>query len=435
MNSFFMESERFSQVRIALRNCGPIDPGNIDHFIARGGYAGLNRALKMTPAEVIEELGKSGLRERGGSGFPVAEKWRGCLDAPGSEKYVICNAAEGDPDSLIAKTLLEKDPHSVFEGMLIAGHATVAGKGLIYVNAEYGQAISRLRTALKQMKDDGLLGDLILDSSLSFDMEIREAPVNLACGDENFLINAIEGKQTLPFVCSPRLPGQGLGGKPTLIHDVETWVHVSVIFQRGADSYVSYGIGQNRGTKVITLSGKVNNPGLIEIPLGTTLRQIVCEIGGGVPEGKDLKAVQVGGPAGGYLPASYLDLPLDYEPLSKAGALMGSGTILVIDGDDCMIEHAKRSLSFVQGESCGKCVFCREGTMQMAEILTDITEGKGRSDDIEVLIELCEGLKLGSQCDLGRAASNPVLTTIKYFREELEAHVKGRKCQAQICTI
>jgi NADH-quinone oxidoreductase subunit F len=428
-----MESEPFPQVRIALRNCGRIDPENINHYIARGGYDGFNRALKMTPAEVIEEMGKSGLRERSGNGFPVAEKWRLCFDTPGSEKYVICNAAEGDPNSLIARTLLEGDPHSVLEGMLIGAYSTGATLGWIYINAEYGLALSRLRTTLKQMEDHGLLGDHILDSSFSFHIEVKEGIGNLACSDETFLINTMEDKQTMPFVCSSHPPISGLGGKPTPIHQAETWVDVSAILQKGAEWYAGYGTEQNRGTKVFTLSGNVMHPGLIEVPMGTSLREIVYDIGGGIPNGKALKTVQIGGPTGGYLPASFLDQPVDYEHLSAAGTLMGVGTILVIDGDACIVDQAKCSLSFIQNESCGKCVFCREGTMQMAEIFKDITEGKGKTHDIDLLLELGEGLKLGAQCDLGRTAPNPALTAIRYFREELEAHIKERRCQALVC--
>ena len=421
------------QVRIALRNCGDIDPGNINHCIGRGGYSGLVRALKMAPEEVIEEVGRSGLRERGGDGFPAGKKWQLCFDAAGSEKVVICNAVEGDPNSLTARTLLEGDPHSVLEGMVIGAYATGATPGLIYINAEYGLAISRLRTALKQMEEHGLLGNHLLESKFSFNVEIREAPGNLACGDETFLINAIEGKQTMPFVCSSHPPVSGLGGKPTLIHQAETWAHVSAIMEKGAEWYAGFGTEQSRGTKVFTLSGKVMLPGLIEVPMGTPLREIVYDVGGGIPDGRALKAMQVGGPTGGYLPAGSLDLPVDYEHLSAAGTIMGSGSILVIDGDACIVDQAKSSLSFIQNESCGKCVFCREGTMQMAEILTDITEGRGKTHDIELLLELGEGLKLAAQCDLGRTAPNPALTAIRYFGEEVEGHVKERKCQARVC--
>ena len=429
-----MESERFLRVRIALRNCGRNNTENTDRDTA-GGYDGLRNALKMTPREVIEEIGKSGFRERSGNGFPVAEKWRLCLDASGSEKYVICNAAEGDPDSLIPRTLLEEDPWSVLEGMLIGAYAIGATVGWIYIDAGYRAAINRGKAALNQMEGLGLLGNRILDSKFSFRVEMREAPSNLACGDETFLINAMEDRKTLPFVCSSRLPIYGLGGKPTLVHNTETWTHVSAILQKGADWYANYGTDQCRGTKVFTLLGKMTHPGLIEVPMGTTLRQIVYGIGGGVPEGEDLKAGRVGGPTGGYLPAGSLDLPMDYEHLSESGVLMGSGTLIVINDEACIVDHVKRSLSVIQGESCGKCVFCREGTMQMAEILSDIADGRGRSGDIELLIELSEGLKKGSQCDLGREASNPVLTMIKYFGEELGAHIKEKRCTAQVCTM
>ena len=429
-----MESERPRQVRIALRNCRDIDPGDINRYIGRGGYSGLVRALKTAREEVIEEVGRSGLRERSGDGFPAGKKWRLSFDAPGSEKVVICNAVEGDPDSLTALTLLEEDPHSVLEGMTIGAYATGASMGWIYIHAEHGLAISRLRTALKQMEEHRLLGSHILESKFSFNIEIREAPGNLACGDETFLIATMEGKKTMPFVCSSRPPVSGLGGKPTLIHQAETWAHVSAILEKGAEWYAGFGTEQSRGTKVFILSGKVIHPGLIEVPLGTTLREMVYGIGGGIPDGKVLKAIQIGGPAGGYLPASSLDLPVDYEHLFAAGTLMGSGSIMVINGDACIVDQAKCSLSFIQNESCGKCVFCREGTMQMAEILTDMTEGRGKTHDIDLLLELGEGLKLGAQCDLGRAAPNPVLSAVRYFSEELEAHIKERRCPARVCS-
>ena len=421
------------QVRIALRNCGEIDPGNIDHYIGRGGYSGLVRALKMVPEEVIEEVGRSGLRERGGDGFPAGKKWRLSFNAPGSEKIVICNAAEGDPNSLTARALLEGDPHSVLEGMGIGAYAIGAGLGWIYINAEYGLAINRLRTALKQAEDHRFLGDHLLDSNIPFRIEVKEGTGKLACGDETFLINAIEGKQTMPFVCSSHPPVSGLGGKPTLIHQAETWAHVSAVMEKGAEWYAGFGTEQSRGTKVWSLSGKVMHSELIEVPMGIPLREIVYDIGGGLPDGKSLKAIRVGGSTGGYLPPSSLDLPIDEEHLSAAGTLMGSGNILVIDSDACIVDQAKCSLSFIRSESCGKCVFCREGTMQMAEILADITEGRGKAHDIDLLLELGEGLKLGAQCDLGRTAAYPALTAIRYFREELEAHIKDRKCQARVC--
>jgi NADH:ubiquinone oxidoreductase subunit F (NADH-binding) len=428
-----MESKRPSQVRIALRNCGEINPGNINDYIGRGGYSGLIGALKMTREEVIEEVSRSGLRERGGNGSKVGEKWRLSSNAPSSEKVVICNAVEGDPNSLIARTLLEGDPHSVLEGMVIGAYATGANLGRIYINAEYGLAISGLRTALKQAEGLQFLGNHILDSDPSFRIEVKEGTSKLACSDETFLINAIEGKQIMPFVCSSHPPISGLEGKPTVIHQAETWAHVSAVMEKGAEWYAGFGTERSRGTKVLNLSGRVVHPGLMEVPMGIPLRRIVYDIGGGLPDGKSLKAIQVGGPTGGYLPAGSLDLPMDYEPLLDAGTFMGSGSILVTDSDACIIDQAKNSLSFIQSESCGKCVFCREGTMQMAEILADITEGRGKAHDIDLLLELGEGLKLGSQCDLGRTAANPALTAIRYFREEIEAHIKERKCPTRIC--
>ncbi len=429
----FVESKRTPQVRIALRNCGEIDPENINRYIDRGGYSGLVRTLKMTPEEVIEEVTRSGLRERGWDGFPVGEKWRLGLHAASSEKVIICNAEEGDPDSRIARTLLEGDPHSVLEGMVIGAMAIGATLGWIYINAEYELAIRRLKDALKQAEDHRFLGDPIADSNASVRIEVKEAPARLACGDETFLINAIEGKQTMPFVCASRPLLSGLGGKPTLIHQAETWAHVSAVMEKGAEWYAGFGTERSRGTKILSLSGKVIHPGLTEVPVGTPLREIVYDIGGGVADGKPLKAIQVGGATGGYLPVSSLDLPTDYEPLSAAGTPLGSGSIRVIDGDACIVDQAKRALSFIQGESCGKCVFCREGTMQMAEILTDMTEGRGKAHDIELLLELGEGLRLGAQCGLGRTAGNPALTAIGYFREELEAHIKEGRCRAQVC--
>ncbi|HUL19879.1 MAG TPA: NADH-ubiquinone oxidoreductase-F iron-sulfur binding region domain-containing protein [Thermodesulfobacteriota bacterium] len=428
-----MESELLPRVRIALRNCGEIDPENINDYSDRGGFNGLARALKMAPEGVIEEIARSGLRERGWDGSPVGEKWRLSFNAPGGEKVVICNAVEGDPESRTARTLLECDPYSVLEGMVIGAFATGARLGWIYINAEYGLAISRLRTALKQAEEQRFLGNHLLDSNISFRIEVKEAPGKLACSDETFLLNAIEGKQTMPFVCASHPPVSGLEGKPTLIHQAETWAHVSAVMERGAEWYAGFGTERSRGTRVLSLSGKVMHPGLVEVPMGTPLREIVYDFGGGTPDGKALKAVQIGGPTGGYLPASSLDLPVDFEHLSAAGTLMGSGSILVIDGDACIVDQAKRSLSFIQSESCGKCVFCREGTMQMAEILTDITEGRGKAHDIDLLLELGEGLMLGAQCDLGRTAANPALTAIRHFREELEAHIKDKKCQTRVC--
>jgi NADH-quinone oxidoreductase subunit F len=423
------------QVRIALRNCGTIDPGNINHYIARGGYSGLFKALQMTPGEVIEEVSESGLRGRGGAGFPTSEKWRICRDVPESEKFLICNAAEGDPGAFTSRTLLEGDPHSVLEGMLISAYAVGATLGYVYVNAEYALAIKRLKTAMGNMEDCGFLGDRILGSNFSFHIKVMEGTGSLVSGEETALIRALEGKQAMPCFRPPYPATSGLGGKPTIINNVETWSHVSAILQRGAEWYASYGTEQSKGTKVFTLAGKVMRPGLIEVPMGTTLRQIVCDIGGGIPDGKDLKAVQIGGPTGGYLPIGSLDFPVDYEHLNSDGSIMGSGFISVIGSDTCMVDLAKNALAYIHAESCGKCVFGREGTNQLGEILSDITEGKGKVEDMDFLVELGEGMRLGSLCSLGKTAANPVLSAIKHFRKEFEEHIKKKQCPAKVCDL
>jgi NADH-quinone oxidoreductase subunit F len=423
-----------SQVKIALRNCGHIDPANINHYIAHdGGYSGLFKALQMTPAEVIEEVSKSGLRGRGGAGFPTAAKWRICCDTPENEKFLICNAAEGDPGAFIGRSLLESDPHCVLEGMLIGAYAVGAARGYVYVNGEYALAIERLKTALRQMTDCGLLGDHILNSDFSFHMECIQGDGSLVSGEETALIRALEGRQAMPYARPPFPATSGLGGNPTTINNVETWTHVSAILQNGAEWYAGYGTEQSRGTKSFTLGGAVKYPGLIEVPMGTTLRHIVYNIGGGIPDGEDLKAVQIGGPTGGYLPAPSLDLPLDYEHLTSAGFIMGSGSIIVVASDACMVHLAKDALVFSRAESCGRCVFGREGTRQMAEILTDITDGKGKPEDIDFLLELGEGMELGALCALGKTAPNPALSTIKHFREEYEVHIKRKQCPAKVC--
>jgi NADH-quinone oxidoreductase subunit F len=421
------------QLRIALRNCGYIDPKNINHYIASSGYSGLDRALGMTAKELIEEISQSGLRGGGGAGFPTGTKWRFCHDAPGSEKYLICNAAEGDPAVHKDRLLLESDPHSVLEGMLIGAYAIGATCGYIYIPAEYTLAVDRLKTALKQMEDNGLLGDNILGSNFSFNIEVKEGAGAFVCGEETALIRSLEGKRGMPYPRPPFPTTSGLRGKPTNINNVETWANVSAILQKGAEWYAGYGTEQSKGTKVLALAGKVKRPGLIEVPMGITLRQIVYDIGGGIPDGKDFKAVLIGGPTGGCLPESALDLPVDYEHLTEHGAIMGSGSMIVADSDTCMVDLAKYSLSFTQAESCGECVLCREGTVQMLEFLTDITEGRGKPKDIDLLLELSEGIKLGSLCALGGTAPNPVQTTIRYFREEYEAHIKRKQCPAKVC--
>jgi NADH-quinone oxidoreductase subunit F len=421
------------QVRIALRNCGSIDPGDINHYMAGGGYGGLAKALKMTPQEVIEEMARSGLKGRGGAGFPTADKWRFCRDAPGADKYVICNASAGDPAALADRTLLEGDPHAVLEGLLIAGYAAGAGNGYIFINAEYGLAVARLSAALTQMRNRGLVGDSVLDSGFSFLIEIRDCPGALICGEETAMIRAMEGKRAVPSVRPPFPAAAGLDGKPTVVNNVETLAHVSAILDKGVDWYKTYGTEQTSGTKVITLAGTVRYSGLVEVPVGTTLRRIVYDLGGGIRDGEEFKAVQTGGSTGGWLAADYLDTAVDYEDLTKAGSIMGSGSLVVAGSRACAVDLARHSLSFIETESCGKCVFCREGTMQLAEILTDITEGRGRNDDIQVLIEVGEAMKLGAFCSFGRTAPNPVLTTIRDFRGEYEAHIKDHKCPAGVC--
>ncbi len=424
---------RAGEVRIALRNVGHIDPENIDGYIAREGYKGLAKALKMPPEKIIEEVKESGLRGRGGAGFSTAEKWRSFRQAEGTEKYLICNATEGDPLSCTTRTLLENDPHGVLEGILIAAHATGAVDGLIYVNAEYTLALSRLRTALKQIEEHRLLGDTTQGLGFHFHIEVVEGPAAFVCGEETALIRSLEGMRSVPSARPPFPTESGLRGKPTLIHNAETLAHVSAILQNGPEWYASHGTERSKGTKMLTLAGNVMQPGVIEVPLGMTLRKIIYEMGKGIPDGKDFKAVQTGGPTGGWLPADALDLPFDYEPLAAAGSIMGSGSLNVADSRACAVDLARRSLLFTQSESCGKCVFCREGSMQMAEILTDISEGKGRPHDIDLLLKLGVGMNSGAFCAFGRTAPNPVLTTIRDFREEYEAHIREMRCPVGVC--
>ncbi len=421
------------QERIALRNCGYIDPENINHYIASDGYRGLKRALKMSPDEVIEEVKISGLRGRGGAGFPTAVKWQFCRKAPGDEKYLICNADEGDPGAFMDRALLESDPHSVLEGMLIGAYAIGTTMGYIYIRSEYPLAITRLKIALGAMEDYGLLGDNILGSDFNFHIKVKIGAGAFVCGEETAMLFSIEGKRSVPRSRPPFPASSGLWGKPTNINNVETWANVSAIFDKSGEWYAGYGTEKSKGTKIFALAGKINNTGLIEVPMGITLGEIIYDIGGGIPDDKEFKAIQTGGPSGGCLPKAALDLPVDYEQLSAAGSIMGSGGMIVADTDTCMVDIARYFLTFTQNESCGKCVLCREGTMQMLEILTDITQGKGNSSDIERLLELAEAVKIGSLCALGGTAPNPVLTTIKYFRPEYETHINEKKCPARVC--
>ncbi len=422
-----------SQVRIALRNCGYIDPGNINDYVSVSGYTGLVRALNISPGEVIEGVGKSGLRGRGGAGFHTGTKWRLCYDAPGTEKYLVCNAAEGDPAAFANRTLLEGDPHSVLEGMIIGAYAVGATQGYIYINDEYQLAISRVRAALKQAEELGFLGNNILDSNYGLNIEVKEGTGDFICGEETALIRFLEGKRSVPYSRPPFPAISGLRDKPTVVNNVETLADVSAILQKSADWYASYGTEKSKGTKIFTISGKITRTGIVEIPMGITLRQIINDIGGGIPNGKEFKAVRIGGPTGGFLSANAFDTPIEYEQLTVNGAIMGSGSIAVADSNICIVNLVKDCLSFTHAESCGQCVLCREGTMQMLEILMDITDGRGKPEYVDLLLELGEGLKLGALCALGRTAPNPVLTTIRDFRDEYVSHINRKRCPALVC--
>jgi NADH-quinone oxidoreductase subunit F len=422
------------QVRIALRNCGLMDPENINHYIARGGYSGLQKALLMTPEDVIQTIKDSGLRGRGGAGFPTGVKWGFARNAQGKSKYFICNADEGDPGAFMDRSLLEGDPHSVLEGMLIGAYAIGAKEGYVYVRAEYPLAIRHLEAALKQMEKYGLLGRNILGSDFDFHVKIKKGAGAFVCGEETALMGSIEGSRGMPR-SRPPFPAQaGLWGMPTNINNVETLSNVSAILERGAAWYASYGTEKSRGTKTFSLAGNVNRTGLIEVPLGISLGQIIYDIGGGVPGGKKLKAVQTGGPSGGCIPASLLNLSVDYEALAAAGSIMGSGGMVVMDEDTCMVDMARYFLGFTHSESCGKCLPCRLGTKQMLAILEDICGGKGRPEDLKQLETLSEAIHKGSLCGLGQTSPNPVLTTMRYFLPEYEAHIHEKQCPATVCS-
>lgn len=421
------------QVRIVLRNCGVIDPTNINHYIARGGYAGLARALQMTPDEVINEISSSGLRGRGGAGFPTGQKWSFARRTPADEKYVICNADEGDPGAFMDRSVLEGDPHAVLEGLLIAGYAIGAEHGYVYCRSEYPLAIERLQGAIGQMREKGFLGRDILGSRFNFDIKIKKGAGAFVCGEETALMQSIEGKRGMPRSRPPFPAISGLFAKPTNINNVETLASVSAIMERGAAWYAGYGTEKSKGTKTFALAGKINRTGLIEVPMGITLRTIVEDIGGGVLGGKPFKAVQTGGPSGGCIPAAYLDLPVDYERLAEVGSIMGSGGMIVIDEESCMVDVARYFLTFTENESCGKCVPCRMGTQHLLRILTEICEGRGTPDQIEKLRLIGDTVKRGSLCGLGQTAPNPVLTTLRYFEDEYRAHIEARRCPAGVC--
>ena len=421
------------QVRIILRNCGNIDPKSINDYIARGGYNGLVNSLSMKPEEVIEEVKKAGLRGRGGAGFPTGLKWEFCRRASGRTKYIVCNADEGDPGAFMNRALLEGDPHSVLEGMLLGAYAIGATEGYIYIRAEYPLAVERLNRALHQITEYGLIGENILGSGFNFHIKIKQGAGAFVCGEETALMTSIEGERGMPR-SRPPFPAQaGLWGKPTNINNAETWASVAAIMQRGSQWFAGYGSEKSKGTKTFALAGKIKHTGLIEVPIGIALRDVIYNIGGGIPGGKQFKAVQTGGPSGGCIPESLIDLPTDYESLTRAGSIMGSGGMVVMDEDTCMVDMAKFFLSFTQTESCGKCVMCRLGTKQMLDILEDITNGRGKLEDIELLLELCDTVKVGSLCGLGQTSPNPVLTTLRYFRNEYEEHIKEHYCRANVC--
>ena len=422
------------QHRLVLENCGAINPEQIEEYIAVGGYEALAKAVTtMSPEDVIEEIKKSGLRGRGGGGFPTGMKWQFAKASVSDKKYVICNADEGDPGAFMDRSVLEGDPHKILEGMAVCGYAIGADEGYIYVRAEYPLAIKRLRIAIEQAEAMGLLGENIFGSGFSFKLHIKEGAGAFVCGEETALMASIEGKRGMPRPRPPFPAVAGLWGKPTNINNVETFGNVAAIITNGADWYAGFGTEKSKGTKVFALTGKINNTGLAEVPMGITMREIIYDIGGGINGGKKFKAVQIGGPSFGCLPESMLDLSIEYDSLTAAGAMMGSGGLVVMDEDTCMVDVAKFFLNFTQSESCGKCTPCREGTKRMLEVLTRITEGQGREGDIELLEELARNIKETALCGLGQTAPNPVLSTLKYFRHEYEAHIKEKRCPAGAC--
>ena len=423
------------QERIALRNCGVIDPENIDEYIATGGYEALGRCLtEMTPDEVIQTVLDSGIRGRGGAGFPTGKKWKFASGNRGEvQKYVCCNADEGDPGAFMDRSILEGDPHSVFEAMAIAGYAIGADQGYIYVRAEYPIAVNRLEIALKQAREYGLIGKDTFGTGFNFDIDLRLGAGAFVCGEETALLTSIEGNRGEPHPRPPFPAVKGLFGCPTILNNVETYANIPVIFNKGPEWFSSLGTELSPGTKVFALGGRINNTGLVEVPMGTTLRDVVENIGGGVPNGKKFKAAQTGGPSGGCIPSTYYDIPIDFENLKSIGCMMGSGGLIVMDEDSCMVDIAKFFLEFTVSESCGKCTPCRVGTKRMLEILTRISEGKGEMEDLEKLEELANFIQTNSLCGLGQTAPNPVLSTMRFFRDEYVAHIKDKTCPAGVC--
>lgn len=422
------------QTLISLRNRGLIDPEIIDEYIARDGYKALAKALtEMSPEDIIAEVKKSGLRGRGGAGFPTGLKWELCRNQPGDTKYIVCNADEGDPGAYMDRSIVEADPHSVIEGMLIGARAIGASKGYVYIRAEYPLAMKRLEIALAQARDYGLVGEKIFDTDFSFDISIKQGAGAFVCGEETSLIGSIEGRPPEPRQRPPFPVESGLWGKPTNINNVETWATIPVIIDRGAEWFSSIGTALSKGTKVFSLVGKINNTGLVEVPMGITLKEIIYDIGGGIPKGKKFKAIQTGGPSGGCIPASLINLPVDYEKLTEAGSIMGSGGLIVMDEDTCVVDVAKYFIEFTNDESCGKCASCRDGSTELLEILRRICRGEGKEQDIQVLKELGEAIKDASMCGLGQTLPNPVLSTLRYFEDEYIEHIKYKRCSALVC--
>lgn len=426
----FYEKQR----RIALANCGRINPEDIMEYIAEGGYEALGKALtEMTPQQVVDEVKASGLRGRGGAGFPTGVKWQLEKDQPGTEKYVICNADEGDPGAFMDRSILEGDPHCILEGLAIMAYAVGAHHGYIYVRAEYPIAVHRLRIAIRQAREMGFLGRGIFQTPFDFDLEIRLGAGAFVCGEETALIASIEGRRGMPTPKPPYPAVSGVWGKPTSINNVETLANIAQIISRGAAWYASIGTDRSKGTKVFALGGKVVNTGLVEVPMGTTLREIIFDIGGGCPNGRKFKAVQTGGPSGGCLTEDQLDTPIDYEHLVEAGSMMGSGGMIVLDEDNCMVDVARFYMEFICDESCGKCTPCRVGTKRLLEMLTKITEGEGTMEMLAEMEELCQEIKDTALCGLGQTAPNPILSTLKYFRDEYVEHIVNKKCRAHVC--
>ncbi|MBO7685688.1 MAG: NADH-quinone oxidoreductase subunit NuoF [Kiritimatiellae bacterium] len=423
------------QYRIVLRNCGIIDPEKIEDYIARDGYKAIEKALfEMTPEQVVEEILKSGLRGRGGAGFPTGMKWKFAQQQPKGQKYMVCNADEGDPGAYMDRSTLEGDPHSILEAMTIAGYAIGASKGFIYIRAEYPLAIHRLQVAIGQARELGLLGDDILGSGFSFDIELRFGAGAFVCGEETALLQSIEGNRGMPKPRPPFPAVKGLWGRPTVINNVETLANIPVIINKGADWFNKIGTATTKGTKVFALTGKVNNSGLIEVPMGTTLREIIFDIGGGIRGGHKFKAAQTGGPSGGIIPPQFLDTPIDYESLAKIGSIMGSGGLIVMDETDCVVDVARFYLDFTVDESCGKCAPCRIGGRKLLNYLNKITDGRGTEQDIKDMQAICDAMNKASLCGLGQTASNPVRSTLRYFMDEYMEHIKDKKCRAGKCS-